>query len=144
MNRVLLDANILINALNDKKSKSAIELKKLMSDKNTVIFITPLIAYEVLRGLSWQDKETYQKVKTAIASFSSLNIDHQITNLASNLFRFDKYKRETNNQESKKIDKHNFDLVHFSTAKIHKLKLISNDKDMKNWDKLYEEMPATD
>lgn len=82
MSGVLLDANILIDALNDKGSESARKLRMLMEDENAVVFITPLISYEVLRGLSWEDKETYQKVKTLIASFSSLNIDHKITNLA--------------------------------------------------------------
>ncbi|WP_236757309.1 hypothetical protein [Actinobacillus seminis] len=84
-----------------------------MEDENAVVFITPLISYEVLRGLSWEDKETYQKVKTIIASFSSLNIDHKITNLASELFRFEKYERNQHGQETKKIDKHNFDIIHF-------------------------------
>ncbi len=140
MNGVLLDANILIDALKDKDSESARKLKMLMEDENTVIFITPLISYEVLRGLAWEDKEIYQKVKTAIASFSSLNIDHKITNLASELFRFEKYERLQNGQETKKIDKHNFDIVHFSTAKIHNLELVSNDKDMQSWDELYQKI----
>ncbi|WP_406812396.1 type II toxin-antitoxin system VapC family toxin [Histophilus somni] len=140
MSGVLLDANILIDALNDKGSESARKLRMLMEDENAVVFITPLISYEVLRGLSWEDKETYQKVKTLIASFSSLNIDHKITNLASELFRFEKYERNQHGQETKKIDKHNFDIVHFSTAKIHNLKFISSDKDMQSWDRLYQKI----
>ncbi|MFZ7158864.1 type II toxin-antitoxin system VapC family toxin [Avibacterium paragallinarum] len=140
MNGILLDANILIDAFNNKDGESAAKLKMLMEDKNTIVFITPLISYEVLRGLSWEDKETYQKVKAAIASFASLNIDHKITNLASELFRFEKYERDQKGQETKKIDKHNFDIVHFSTAKIHNLELISNDKDMQSWDELYQKI----
>ncbi|WP_159990515.1 type II toxin-antitoxin system VapC family toxin [Pelistega ratti] len=140
MKRVLLDSNILIEAFNNKSGDAANKLKTLMNEENTTVFITPLISYEVLRGVDWNNEEEYQKIKNAIAQFSSINIDYKITQLASNLFRFEKYNRFQMKQQGKKIDKHNFDLVHFSTAKIHGLEFMSQDSDMGSWGNLYDQL----
>lgn len=140
MNNVLLDSNILIEAINDKKSNSAQKIRELMKNDDIKIFITPLIIYEILRGIELNDDKLYQKFKDLIESFSSLNIDNEIGQLASHLFRLERHNKKIEHQESKKIDKHNFDLVHFSTAKIYDLKLISNDKDMENWENLYKSL----
>lgn len=56
--RVLLDANLLISALDiegssneSAKKKAQAKLASLLADENVAVAITPLIRYEVLRGV---------------------------------------------------------------------------------------------
>lgn len=48
--------------------------------------------------------------------------------------------RSTLNENSKKIDKHNFDIIHYSTAKVNNLHLVSSDTDMNDWDSLFNQI----
>lgn len=137
---VLLDTNILIPAIEDNNSDEAIVLKTLLQNPEVSIFITPLIRFEVLRGIPWKNEIEYNKFVAVLDKLPNLDIDNNIATVASNLFRFERHKRSSESQESKKIDKHNFDLMHFATAKVHDLDPISNDKDIQQWDKLYSEI----
>lgn len=131
--KILLDTNILIAALNDPQSNAAQKLRETLRQENSTVFITPLIRYEVLRGIQWDNADKFNEVENWLNSLTSLNIEKTIANLASELFRFEKYMREKASEQSKKIDKHNFDIMHFATAKIHQLIFLSDDKDITTW-----------
>lgn len=124
MTRYFLDSNILINALNNKTSTSGVLLTSLLQDKNSQIFVSPLVLYEVLRGVNWENEVEFAEAKLFLSHISNINIDKQIAELASNLFRLEKKIRSTLNENSKKIDKHNFDIMHFSTAKVNGFTII--------------------
>lgn len=62
---VLLDTNLLIcafdnsgTAAKEDKDKAITKLTALLSDPETKLFITPLIRYEVLRGIKWDNSES--------------------------------------------------------------------------------------
>lgn len=62
MTRYFLDSNILINALNNKTSASGVLLTSLLQDKNSQIFVSPLVLYEVLRGVNWENEGSLLKL----------------------------------------------------------------------------------
>ena len=136
-NKVLLDANILIAAIKDNQSLEAELLRKLLSDSQNVVYITPLIYYEVLRGVDWADIPNYEKHLEVLNSLSNLNIDKPIADLAAGLFRYERRLRQDNGQTPKKINKHN--IMHFATAKQNGLMLASEDEDIAAWESLYSE-----
>lgn len=137
---VLLDANILIKAINNKQGEEAQLLRDLLRDENKKLYITPLIRYEVLRGVCWNHRGDYLKCAQFLDAVDNLNIDKKISNTAADLFRLDRAQKQQLHQETKKIDKHNFDVMHFATAKVYGLEWVSNDKDMEGWAKLYEQL----
>ncbi|MGX2956888.1 type II toxin-antitoxin system VapC family toxin [Ursidibacter arcticus] len=143
LEKVLLDSNILITALNDKQSQAAQELIQLSQDPRKTLYITPLIRYEVLRGVQWDNGGEYQKCEAFLSGIASLNIDKHISDWAADIFRFEKHTRVKVGQQTKKVDKHNFDIMHFATAKVYGLHFISNDSDIKDWEDLYNEMQKT-
>ena len=70
MRKVLLDANLLIAALDDGSTTSEAERAKakqtlaaLLSNAEVTLIITPLIRYEVLRGIGWQDQVRFAQLK---------------------------------------------------------------------------------
>ena len=142
-NKILLDANFLIRALEDSSSKEHKQLTDYLKSNDFVIYITPLIYYEVLRGVDWDNIGNHTKFKGTLALISNLNIDKSIADKATELVRFEKKYRTSRGEQSKKIDKHNFDIMHFSTAKVHGLEIASNDADIQAWENLYTALIAS-
>ena len=73
-------------------------------------------------------------------------INNDISDLARNLFRLDRAKQELVKQKQsgeknieKNIEKYQFDIFHFATAKIYNLEILSKDRDMKAIGALYEQ-----
>ncbi len=59
---ILLDSNILMIAIKDSESNERKQLIELLTNENTNVFITPLIRYEVLRGITWSDSESFKSI----------------------------------------------------------------------------------
>lgn len=67
--KILLDTNLLIAAF-DKSGRTSAEMKasaramlaELLADDDVALFITPLIRYEVLRGVSWLNKAEFDEL----------------------------------------------------------------------------------
>ena len=142
MRKVLLDANLLIAALDNDGTTSSEErikarqtLTELLSDEDVALVITPLIRYEVLRGIQWQDQTRFEQLKQSLNGFTELEVSRDVSELATNLFRFD---RAENLKQNKHINKRNFDVFHFATAKHHQLEFASRDTDMTVLANLYE------
>lgn len=141
--KILLDANFLIRALEDPSSKEYKQLEDYLGSDDIVIYITPLIYYEVLRGVDWTHVENYAAFEAKLSLISSLNIDKSIADKATALFRFEKNYRHNHSETPKKPDKHNFDIMHFSTAKVYGLGIASNDADIQAWEKLHAALIAS-
>ena len=139
---ILLDSNILMIAIKEKESNERKQLIELLENENTNVFITPLIRYEVLRGITWSDSESFKKHSDVLKQLEMINIDQKISDTAATLFRLERKEKEENGQTPKKIDKHNFDVMHFATAKVYQLEWQSNDKDFQSWEKLYQQLSA--
>lgn len=137
---ILLDSNILMLAIKDAASPERQQLMTLLQDEQTNIFITPLIRHEILRGIAWHDDTALQQHIKVLNQIDVINIDQKISDTATSLFRLEREIKQQNGQTPKKIDKHNFDVMHFATAKVYQLEWLSNDKDMQSWEELYQQL----
>lgn len=147
--KVLLDANLLIAAFDvngttsPEMKKQAIEqLSTLLADEEVKLFITPLVRYEVLRGIAWQSSEDFLRMKSTLNGFPDLDITRDISELSANLFRFDKHKAEQANNGARNLDKRKFDVFHFCSAHCNGLGFCSNDTDIAKIERLHGEYVA--
>ncbi|WP_312952318.1 PIN domain-containing protein [Superficieibacter sp.] len=134
--KVLLDANLLIAAFDTNgttseamKAIASEKLAALLNDPEALIFITPLVRYEVLRGISWQNQADFLTMQTTLNEFPELEITRDISELSANLFRLDKDNAIKLN-EKRNVDKRRFDVFHFCSAHCNSLELCSNDTDI--------------
>lgn len=139
---VLVDANILIAVLDGKQDNPNHEYaKQIFNDlisQNIKIAITPLIHYEVLRGLK---NMSIQDAQAILDDFVEFNITDKEANPAAKIFHFSKNSPSLFKQEIK-LDKQNFDIFHYSVSKIHDLDLINvNTKDFNKIDGVVNLMP---
>lgn len=142
MRKVLLDANLLIAALDESGTTSAIEREKavqtlteLLSEDGVTLVITPLIRYEVLRGIPWQAPERLAQLKQALDGLTELDVNRCVSELAAQLFRFD---RADSTAQQRNIEKRKFDVFHLASAKCHGLTLASQDSDIAGLEDLYQ------
>lgn len=143
MANYLLDTNYLIyladpDADEIKKKEVLEDLKEKLKDDNTHLFLTPLIRYEVLRGVKWDDFNKLNILKDALDKFETIDINDDIADLARNLYRKDKANQKAGSQ--KIIEKYQFDMFHFATAKENNLEILSKDRDMTAIEALFEEI----
>lgn len=140
----LLDTNYLIGLLEGKSDGKDIELlqnlKNLRSEialNNVEVVITPLIRYEFLRYFLWKTQESeMKKYINVMNGLTTLDISQDVADLAADLYRLDKFEADNANI-NKNIDKRQFDIFHFATAKINGIELLSNDKHLPQLENLY-------
>lgn len=141
---LLLDANYLIYLLEgkvDEKDTNLLQklktLRAEIASNDVEVVITPLIRYEFLRYFLWkeQDDEVKEYVNF-MNQFTTLDISQNVADLAANLYRIDKFDSDKK-QVNKNIDKRQFDIFHFATAKINDIELLSNDKHLPQLEDLY-------
>lgn len=119
---VLLDTNLLIAAYDDEGSTSPEEKQKakvrmsVLLDDDKVLYISPLIRYETLRGVTFENNERYRKVKQALDQLPQLEITTDVSELAADLFRFDLQAPQGQRQLANNPDKYRFDVFHFACA----------------------------
>lgn len=128
MKYILLDTSVLIGAfdtyVNNKKHLESRQLvSELLQDETVIIAITPLIRYEVLRGVK---NIAFDEMKNILDDFVEFAITDKIGNGASKLYKI----------SPKDSNKHNFDIFHYTVSKVHNLKLESQDKDFSSYDEL--------
>ena len=141
---MLLDTNLLVAALDqdattsEKQREQAITtLMPLLESDDVALAITPLIRYEVLRGVAWQSQERYDALREALADFEEFDISREIAELAADLFRVDKLQADESG-EQRNLEKRKFDVFHLASAKCNDLELASQDTDLAKLDKLYQ------
>ncbi len=122
---ILLDANVLIGAFDhDASNANHIEAKamvrELLKDDSVKIAITPLIRYEVLRGVRRISLETMQTILNDFQEFEITDIEG---NAASQIYR-------TALNKGQKLDKRSFDVFHYVVAHIRQLEWKSLDSDI--------------
>jgi predicted nucleic acid-binding protein len=144
MRKVLLDTNMIVAAFDEEgttspemKASAKAELAGLLNDNEVVLVITPLIRYEVLRGIAWAEPEKLKAMKQILNGFVELDIERKVSELASDLFRLDESQVE--NPSERNINKRNFDIFHFAVSKHHSLDLASNDRHMPQLESLYQQ-----
>ena len=133
--KVLLDANLIISVSdrNNKKYQESLEkITLLVEDNNIELCITPLIRYEVLRGIPFDDPDSYEDLKEMLNGFIELDIKRNTSELASNLFRYARHR------DRGIVNKRSFDVFHCTTAKCNQCELHSNDGDIGKIKTLYD------
>ncbi|MFA9498879.1 type II toxin-antitoxin system VapC family toxin [Mannheimia sp. E30BD] len=144
MANYLLDTNNLIylvdsNSDSEVKREALRELRQKLSDPNNRFILTPLIRYEVMRGIKWEDETKLEELENILKQFKSLDIRDEIADLARDLYRFDEYKSKRDNVP-KNLEKRKFDMFHYATAKMENLEILSADSHLSHIDRLYEQM----
>jgi predicted nucleic acid-binding protein len=122
---VLLDANILIGAFDgDPASEEHVRarerLQSMMDDPEVDLAITPLIRYEVLRGVR---RKSPAAVDAALNYFQSFEICTEHGVRAAEIFRLAK-------DAGAGLDKRSFDLFHCVCAEINDMDVLSQDGDI--------------
>ncbi|MDR2690302.1 MAG: type II toxin-antitoxin system VapC family toxin [Azoarcus sp.] len=141
--RVLLDTNLLIGALepepgNRRHEEAGARLHDLTNDPDVELFITPLIRYEVLRGVR---RISFANMEAKLDEIQELPIREKEAKRAAELFRLveeDKDKKKNlqsdRNEEDAcptcghhPLNKYSFDLFHYACAEINRLEIASQD-----------------
>ena len=134
--RVLLDAVTIIAAF-DASGRTADEVRAvatarmeaLLGDPSARLYITPLIRYEVLRGVPHDDPDRLERLRRALAGFETLEVTDPVADLASDLFRLDRHDRAAAGGAGA-VDKRRFDTFHFAESKLSALEFESLDEGM--------------
>lgn len=111
---------------NAKHLEARKTVRSLMQDSEITIAITPLIRYEVLRKVT---RVSPQQMQEILDGFESFDIDKTISDRASEIWR--KGQQSWENKE-----KRNFDIFHYSVSDVLNLEWVSNDRDLKNIEKI--------
>jgi predicted nucleic acid-binding protein len=122
---ILLDANLLIGAFDhDSENTKHIESKQivesLLLDNTVKIAITPLIRYEVLRGVRRVPTEQMVEILNDFEEFEITDVEG---NRASDIYRLALVKNQ-------RLDKRSFDVFHYVVAEIRDLEWMSQDNDL--------------
>ncbi|ACF30746.1 hypothetical protein TUM15745_04610 [Neisseria gonorrhoeae] len=72
-----------------------------------------------------------------------MDITQNVSDLASNLYRFDKFEAERDNTP-KNLEKRKFDMFHYATASVNNLEILSHDTDVNKIKDLHERMRLED
>jgi predicted nucleic acid-binding protein len=125
----LLDTNLLIGALdaepgNAQHEAARARLRELLTEPDIRLAITPLIRYEVLRGVRRQPLES---VKNALDRFLELEVKREDAVLAARAYA---HVQALGDASKPKLDKRSFDLFHCVAAHHNKLEVASRDGDI--------------
>lgn len=123
--QVLLDTNLLIGAFdgdpkNPDHEKAQQRLTELLESPNVRLAITPLIRYEVLRGVKRVD---VQELDRQLDGFAELEIRGSHARRAAELFR-------QATAQGLTLNKRTFDLFHCVCAELEAFELGSQDGDI--------------
>ncbi len=134
MSRYLLDANKIIHLSkeedNQDRKETLEEPKAILQDEHSSLFVTPLIAYEL------------SEIEKILQQFEILDVNSEAARLASDLYRLDTHEKQ--NKQQKNVDKRNFDALHFATAKVNHLDILSKDQHMRSFEALYQRLTTAE
>jgi len=112
------------------------EIKNILKDKDSQIYINRLVELEALRAIPKTHKKLFKETKNILNEFEKLVISKDIYYQAIEFSRFCKSKGVS-------LGKCEIiDYLHFLTAKNYNLILVSDDKDMKLLEAKYQEFKA--
>lgn len=122
---VLLDANMLIGALDGEEGNAANQVSRdrfieLLEDDEVRLAVSPLITYEFLRGLK---NVSLEEIEEVLNNFQKFDIKEEHARLAAEVFRNAK-------NSGSNINKKSFDIFHCVCAELHQLEMESQDADI--------------
>lgn len=133
--RVLLDANLLIGALdgepgNAQHERARQRLESLLQDPDVILAISPLIRYEVMRGAR---RVSADQLREILNDFHEFDVRARDAERAAELF-------QQARQQGRALDKRSFDLFHCVCAELNGLELDSQDGDIPNIQQLIRDL----
>ena len=144
MQHYLLDTNLIVavfdensTSSDEQKAASKALLEALIADDEVAFAISPLIRYEVLRGIDWQDSARLARLMDVLNRFEEFDIGKEVSMLAADLYRFSAFQDQQAGR-SRNLDKRKFDVFHFATAQVNQLTLASADSDVAKIQRLHE------
>lgn len=138
--KILLDTNLLIGALdgdpdNEQHQKAEKLLEEYLEDPDVRLAITPLIRYEVLRGVKQED---IAELNERLNQFEEIDIRAAMATRAAQLFAVAK-----NSSNPTLLNKRSFDLFHCVCAELNDLEINSHDGDIEKIKELINQNPRT-
>jgi predicted nucleic acid-binding protein len=140
----LLDTNLIVAVFDEhattsveQKAAAAALLENLLANDEVALSISPLIRYEVLRGIHWQDSARLARLLDVLNRFEEFDIGKDVSMLAADLYRFSAF-QDQQAERSRSLDKRKFDVFHFATAQVNQLSLASADSDVAKIQQLHE------
>lgn len=137
MNKILLDANVLIRALNHDRNTTEPEyldavrtLEDSLNSESSVVVMTPLIMHEVMRGISRSDRSKVERIRDILENFQTIEITNEISEVATTIYQNLKEQSGGDGVQPTNLRKHGFDIMHAATAHVYDLEIISNDSDI--------------
>ena len=131
----LFDANYLIllfdNSDNTNEKHEAVkkDFQEKINDEDSKFFLTHLVRYEVLRGISWNNKKKLEVIDSRLSAFTMIELDQEIVDLARDLFRYERHCAQKEKRTAI-LDKRQFDVIHYACSTIRELEILSLDKDI--------------
>ena len=89
--------------------------------------------------MEWQNPNKQQDLADKLAQFEMLDITQAVSDLATELYRFDKFEAEQN-KEQRNFEKRKFDMFHYATANVNGLEILSHDGDLDKIQQLHKRM----
>jgi len=130
---VLLETNVLIGAYepmagNEQHASAGLLMRSLLKDPDIKLAITPLIRYEVLRGMR---RVTVEKMNSTLNGFFEFEVGAADAIRAVEIYRLFKSKdTSVDTPNASPIDKRKFDVFHYVCAERNNLEIVSLDSDI--------------
>ena len=86
MNRIVADADIIIDHLRDK-TETFLELQRLHSQAEIELIIPTVVAVQLISGSETRDKNKLNRIKAIFATTSIVELDLEISHIAGELLR---------------------------------------------------------
>jgi len=129
--KYFIDTNVIIDLL-DNKEEAKEQIKALLLEENSELFINRLVLIETLRTIHFAHKKKFREAEKKLELFMQVNIQPKIYDEAIAFSRFCHSKGVKLKGKCEAID-----FLHFITAKYYELTMVSNDNDLKKLEESY-------
>ena len=129
--KYFIDTNIIIDLLDNNEEVKA-QLKVLLLEEDSELFINRLIVMETLRTIHFNHKKIFREAETKLTLFRQMDIKPKIYENAIAFSRFCHSKGIKIKGKCEAID-----FLHFITAKYYNLIMVSNDRDLAKLEEAY-------
>lgn len=130
--KYFIDTNVIIDLLNNKK-ESIEQIKSLILEEDSELFINRLVLMETLRTIHFTNKKVFREAEKKLGLFRQVDIRPKIYENSVEFSRFCHGKGIKIKGKCEAID-----FLHFMTAKYYNLEIISNDGDMLKLEESYQ------
>jgi predicted nucleic acid-binding protein len=129
--KYFIDTNVIIDLLNNEEEAKK-QIKLLILEDNSELYINRLVLVESLRTIHFKQKKVFREAEQKLELFMQVDIQPQIYDDAIAFSRFCHSKGVKLKGKCEAID-----FLHFMTAKHYKLEIVSNDGDMPKLEEQY-------